>query len=125
NGVANEGGVYSTSLETDEVIKLARSHVAQLLDADDCNIVFGENMSTLAFRVSRLISQDWQRGDGHIVTTDIDHHANIDPWESAAELAGIGVKRIGLNKDNLTLDIDDLNDIINEETKLVALGLAS
>src|SRR5699024_9927311 len=82
NGVANLGGAYPTSKETSILVDEAREHVATLLGAEKKNIAFGANMTSLAFTIARAISRDWT--DGNIVVTEMDHHANIDPWITAA-----------------------------------------
>lgn len=125
NGVANVGGVFPTAIETEQIVQNAREHVAEFIGADANEIVFGENMTSLAFRIARLISQEWHESDGNIVITEMDHHANIDPWVTAAEEADIDVHTIKLNPQSLTLDLSHLDTIINEKTKLVAISLAS
>lgn len=123
NGVANLGGVYPTSKETVMIVDEAREHVAILLGTNKKNIAFGANMTSLAFKVARAISRDWDHGN--IVVTEIDHHANVDPWVTAAVEKDLTVNKITLNKDTKTLNYDQLTELINEETKLVAIGLAS
>lgn len=123
NGVANLGGVYPTSKETAMIVDEAREHVAILLGTNKKNIAFGANMTSLAFKVARAISRDWDHGN--IVVTEMDHHANVDPWVTVAVEKDLTVNKITLNKDTKTLNYDQLTELINEETKLVAIGLAS
>lgn len=124
-GVANLGGAYTTSQETAQLVDKARSSAATLLGAETSEIVFGANTTTLAFRIARALSREWKADEGHVVVTELDHHANIDPWVTAAYDKGIDVRTIPLNTDTLQLDYDVANKLINEETKLVAIGLAS
>ena len=123
NGVANLGGVYPTSQETAMIVDEAREHVAVLLGTKKENIAFGANMTSLAFKVARTISRNWDQGN--IVVTEMDHHANIDPWVTAATDKNLTINKIPLNKETKTLNYDDLTALINEDTKLVAIGLAS
>ena len=123
NGVANLGGVYPTSQETAMIVDEAREHVAVLLGTKKENIAFGANMTSLAFKVARTISRNWDQGN--IVVTEMDHHANIDPWVTAATDKTLTINKIPLNKETKTLNYDDLTALINEDTKLVAIGLAS
>lgn len=123
NGVANLGGVYPTSQETAMIVDEAREHVAVLLGTKKENIAFGANMTSLAFKVARAISRNWNQGN--IVVTEMDHHANIDPWVTAATDKNLTINKIPLNKETKTLNYDDLTALINEDTKLVAIGLAS
>lgn len=125
NGVANLGGVFPTAIETSDIVQDAREHVAQLIGAEPDEIVFGENMTSLAFKIAHLISQNWNNETGNIVITEMDHHANIDPWITVAEQNNIDINTIELDPNTLTLDLSQLESLINEETKLVAVGLAS
>jgi len=124
NGVANLGGAYPTSKETSILVDEAREHVATLLGAEKKNIAFGANMTSLAFTIARAISRDWT--DGNIVVTEMDHHANIDPWITAAKEKNLSINEITLHKESKTvLDYEQITEVITEETKLVAIGLAS
>lgn len=125
NGVANLGGVNPTSHETAMIVNDAREHVAILLGTEKENIAFGANMTSLAFRIARALSNEWREETGNIVVTEMDHHANIDPWITSVESTNLTVNIIPLNKDTKTLDLHNLDELINEETKLVAIGLAS
>lgn len=125
NGVANLGGTYSTAMETVFLVEEARQHVATLLGAKKENIAFGANMTTLAFRLARALSNEWERDQGNIVVTEMDHHANIDPWVTAAQEKGVGIRYIPFAKETNTLQFDKLDKMITEDTKLVAVGLAS
>lgn len=125
NGVANVGGTFQTATETEQIVQNAREHVAELIGADADEVVFGENMTSLAFRIARLISQNWRENNGNIVITEMDHHANIDPWVIAAEETNTDIRTIKFDSGTLSLDLSNIDTIINEETKLVAVGLAS
>ncbi|HLS65998.1 MAG TPA: cysteine desulfurase-like protein [Pseudogracilibacillus sp.] len=125
NGVANLGGTYSTAMETAFIVEEARQHVANLLGAKKENIAFGANMTTLAFRVARALSSEWSHSKGNIVVTEMDHHANIDPWVTAALEKGIEVRYIPFQQETKTLQLEKLDEIISDDTKLVAVGLAS
>jgi len=122
---ANGGGAFATSRENDAMLGRARAAVAALLGADDpTNIVFGPNMTTLAFQLARGLGKEWSAGD-EIVVTRIDHDANVWPWVRAAEDAGATVRYIPLDPASGTLDLATLDDIVTERTKLVAIGAAS
>jgi len=125
NGVSNLGGTYPTALETGFVVEEAREHAAILLGADKENIAFGSNMTSLAFRVSRAVSEKWAQSRGNIVITEMDHHANVDPWITAARTKNLAIHTIKVNSDSKTLDLSTLEKLITKETKLVAIGLAS
>lgn len=124
-GVANLGGAYKTSRETSDIIDKAREVSAILLGSERDEIAFGSNTTTLAFRVARAISREWEQGEGNIVITELDHHANVDPWVTAATDKRIDINKITLNRETLTLELENIESVINEKTKLVAIGLAS
>jgi cysteine desulfurase family protein (TIGR01976 family) len=122
---ANTGGWFATSRETDEIIERARVRVASFLGAPNpANVVFGGNMTTLTFSISRSLKRRWSAGD-EIIVTDLDHQANIAPWRMAAEEAGAEVRVVPFHPESCTLDFDALEKLLTSRTRLVAVGLAS
>lgn len=121
---ANTHGAFATSQRTDTIINEARSAVADLINSDPDEIVFGPNMTTLTFAISRALGRALQAGDEIVVTT-LDHDANIAPWLALAEDRGLVVRQVDINPKNCTLDMDDLRTKITERTKIVAVGYAS
>lgn len=124
NGGANLHGAFSTSRETEEIIVEAKRAVGDLLGVNENEIAFGANMTTLALSIARALGKNWGAGD-EIVVTELDHRANVDPWLTMAEDRGLTVKWIPVNTETLTLDLTNLDEIINKKTRLVAVGLAS
>ena len=123
-GGANLHGVFPTSTETEEILAQTRRACAAFLGAQPDEVAFGANMTTLTFAVSRALSRTWD-GDSEIVVTELDHRANVDPWLIAAEEKGAKVRWIRVDPETLTLDLSDLDQKINANTRLVAVGLAS
>jgi cysteine desulfurase family protein (TIGR01976 family) len=122
---ANTGGVFSTSVETDTILLHARHRMADFLGVHSPHeIVFGANMTTLTFALSRALGAEWSRGD-EIVVTELDHQANIAPWERIAADRGMIVHRVPFYRDSLTLDYDRLESLLSARTRLVAVGHAS
>ncbi|HVK07538.1 MAG TPA: aminotransferase class V-fold PLP-dependent enzyme [Gemmataceae bacterium] len=122
---ANEGGAFATSREVGELVDAARGAVADLLGAaDPAGVVFGSNMTTLTFALSRALAKTWRPGD-EVVVTRLDHDANVTPWVRAAEDAGAAVQFLDVDPADCTLRLDLLPDLLNDRTKLVAVGLAS
>jgi cysteine desulfurase family protein (TIGR01976 family) len=120
---ANAHGAFATSRETDEVIASARAACADFLGCDADEVVFGANMTTLAYSLSRAIGRELKPGD-EIVVTRLDHSANVSPWQ-ALEETGAAVRLVDIHPEDCTLDMDDLERRINERTRLVAIGYAS
>lgn len=115
---------YPTSNETDATIRSGRAALADLLNASPSEIVFGPNMSTLTFHVSRALGRAYGPGD-EIVVTELDHHANIDPWRALAIERGVTVHTVRMVTETGQLDWQDLEARVNKRTKLLAMGVAS
>ena len=120
---ANTCGAYATSRHTDAMIAGARSAMADFLGCDADEVVFGPNMTSLTFAISRAIGRELDAGD-EIVLTHLDHDANISPWR-ALEERGVIIRMAEIHDDDCTLDMDDLAGKITDRTKLVAVGYAS
>jgi len=120
---ANTCGAYATSRRTNAVIDDARAAVADFLGCDPDEIVFGPNMTTLTYAMSRAIGRELGPGN-EIVLTHLDHDANISPWR-ALEETGATVRFAEINHEDCTLDMNDLADKISGHTRLVAAGYAS
>ena len=120
---ANTGGAFLTSRRTEEIISHARSAMADFFHCDKDEVVFGQNMTTITFAVSRAIARELKAGDEILLTT-LDHDANYSPWK-ALEEKGIVIRTVDIREDDCTLDLDDLKHKLNEKTRLVAVGYAS
>jgi cysteine desulfurase family protein (TIGR01976 family) len=120
---ANTCGAYATSRHTDAMIAGARSAMADFMGCDPDEIVFGPNMTSLTFAISRSIGRELGPGD-EIVLTHLDHDANVSPWR-ALEERGVTIRMAEIHEDDCTLDMDDLARKITDRTKLVAVGYAS
>ena len=121
---ANVHGTFATSRRTDAVIEAAHAAMADLLNAASPHeIVFGQNMTSLTFAISRSLGREMGPGD-EIVCTMLDHDANIAPW-LALEERGVTVRFADIDAEDCTLDYDHLEGKINSRTRLVAVGLAS
>ncbi len=120
---ANIRGAYATSQRTDAILEGARAAMADLLGCDSDEVVFGPNMTTLTFAISRSIGRELRPGD-EIVLTQLDHDANVSPWR-ALEEKGAVIRMVDINESDCTLDMDDLARKITSRTKLVAVGYAS
>ena len=122
---ANHGGLFATSRESDAMLEAAHQALADLFGAaDPTSIVFGANMTTLTFSLSRALARTWQAGD-EIVVTRLDHDANVTPWVLAARDAGAKVLHLAIHPQDCTLDLDDLRRKLSPRTRLVAVGAAS
>ncbi len=120
---SNVHGPFLTSRRTDQVIEAAHTAAADLLGCDADEVVFGPNMTTLTFAFSRAIGREFQAGD-EIITTLLDHNANVAPWHALAE-RGVRILEVGVRKEDCTLDMEDFARKLGPKTRLVAVGFAS
>jgi cysteine desulfurase family protein (TIGR01976 family) len=123
-GGANLHGEFPTSKETEQHIEAARRAVADLVGAKPSEVAFGQNSTSLMFPVARALSRTWKEQD-NIVVTEIDHRSNVDSWVTAAQDTNTEVRFIPVDTETLTLDLSSLVELIDENTKLVAVSLAS
>lgn len=122
---ANRGGPFATSQRSDALLDEAHAALADLLGAaSPAEIVFGPNMTTLTFGLSRAIGRTLRPGD-EIIVTRLDHDANITPWVLMAEDRGVTVRWADFHPADCTLDMHGLRGLLNERTRLVCVGLAS
>jgi cysteine desulfurase family protein (TIGR01976 family) len=121
---ANHGGPFRTSQESDAMLWSAHEAMADLLNAPSAHeIVFGANMTTLTFAMSRSIGRDLAPGD-EVLITRLDHDANRAPWQALAE-KGVIVREVDFDPADCTLRLDDLARQLGPRTRLVAVGYAS
>ena len=91
--------------------------------SDPDEVVFGPNMTTLTFAISRSIGRELGPGD-EILLTHLDHDANVSPWR-ALEERGVNIRFVDINEDDCTLNLTDLEQKISTRTRVVAVGYAS
>ena len=121
---ANCAGRFATSRRNDEMIDKARQSMADFLNGPLAEeIVFGQNMTSLTYKLSRAIGGQLQPGD-EILVTRLDHDANIAPWV-ALEEKGVVIKWIDFHPQDCCLNLENISDLISSRTKLVAIGYAS
>lgn len=120
---ANTGGAFATSRATDRMIAEARAAMGDFLNCEADEIVFGANMTSLTYAMSRSIGRELGPGD-EIVLTLLDHDANFSPWK-ALEEKGVTIRAARFNAADCTLDMHDLARQITSRTRLVAVGYAS
>ena len=120
---ANVGGSFETSRRSDALVAESRLAAAGFLGCRPDEIVFGANMTTLNFALSRTAAREWREGD-EIVVTRLDHDANVSPWLELAHDLGLIVRFADIG-DDTTLDLDDLAAQLSARTRVVAFPWAS
>jgi cysteine desulfurase family protein (TIGR01976 family) len=124
NHNANTHWNYPTSAETDQILAEARQALADFVGGDPSGIVFGANATTLAFHVSRALARRFTPND-EIVSTELDHHANVGPWQALSREAGCKLEVVRFDPATGQLDWNDFEQKVTKRTKLVAVGAAS
>jgi cysteine desulfurase family protein (TIGR01976 family) len=120
---ANLGGAFEASVRSDALVSNARIAAAAFLGCTPDEVVFGQNMTTLNFALSRTVGRELRAGD-EIIATKLDHDGNVAPWLELAHDLDLHVRLVELN-DDTTLDLDDLESKLSERTRVVAFPLAS
>ena len=120
---ANSGGDFETSRRTDVVIESARETAARFLGCGADEVAFGPSMTNLNFALTRALGRELQPGD-EILTTKLDHDANVSPWLELARDRDLVVHLVDVH-DDCTLDLDDLQRLLSERTRVVAFPVAS
>lgn len=122
---ANLGGYFSTTVQAGALVDLAHQACADFYNARSAaEIVFGQNMTTLTFHMSRCLGRRFKRGD-EIVLSRMDHDANISPWLLLAGDLGLVVRWMDFDIETYEFPEDALRKVLSDKTRLVALGLAS
>lgn len=124
NHNANTHWAYTASRETDEIIEDSRQAMADFLNAEPDEIVYGQNMTTLTFHLARSLGREMNAGD-EIIVTELDHHANVDTWASLEQDRGVVIRKIPMNTESGQLELDVLANLLSDKTKLLAIGAAS
>jgi cysteine desulfurase family protein (TIGR01976 family) len=120
---ANLGGPFETSRRTVELVDEARSTAARFLGCAVDEVIFGANMTSLSFALSRTAARGFDAGD-EIVVTRLDHDGNVAPWLELADDLGLIVRFADLTED-CTVDLDDLERQLSDRTRVVAFPVAS
>src|SRR3954452_19658032 len=121
---ANLGGAFRTSRESDDVMERGRAAAAAITGCEPEGIAFGANMTTLNFQLAHAVARTMKPGD-EIVVTALDHDANVSPWLVVAEDHDLVVRTAPLRAEDVTLDMDALEGLLSDRTRVVAFTLAS
>ena len=121
---ANLGGAFATSRRSVEVMERGRAAAADFTGGEPEGIAFGASMTTLNFQLAHAVARTLEPGD-EIVVTALDHDANVSPWLLVAEDHDLVVRTAPLRVEDMTLDVDALEALIGERTRVVAFTLAS
>lgn len=122
---ANMGGHFRTTLDATELVHQAHVAMADLYHANsEREIVFGPNMTSLTFQMTRSLGTRFQPGDEMIVTA-MEHDGNNTPWRLMAAERGMVVKTLPFDPHTYEFDLAQLDALITERTRFAALNMAS
>ncbi|MDW0108779.1 aminotransferase class V-fold PLP-dependent enzyme [Sporosarcina aquimarina] len=120
---AQKGTIFARTEEMQHTIVDARQLAADLIGANDhSEIAFGQNATNFFHLFAHHLGRDLTKGD-HIVITEADHHANVNPWMELAE-RGIHVHLWNVD-DQGNLDFAQYEELLALRPKIVAAGWAS
>jgi cysteine desulfurase family protein (TIGR01976 family) len=123
-GTANQHGVFDVSVRTDAMVDDVRLAVGRFLGTDPAGVVFGPNMTSLTFHLSNALDQRVAAGD-NVVVTQLDHDANVSPWVQLAARNDAEVRWVTLDPATGHLRVDELSDVVDDRTRVVAFPGAS
>ena len=122
---ANIGGYFPTSMRAGEVADGARAAMVDFLNASSPDeIIFGQNMTSITFHVSRSIGKRLQPGD-EIILSRMDHDANVEPWKLMARDFDLKVRWLEFDTETYEFDLSELDALLNDKTRLLCVGGAS
>ena len=114
---------YDTARETVELVEHAHDVAGSFLGCAADDTVFGANMTTLNFALSRAAARELRAGD-EVVVTRLDHDASVSPWLELARDLDLVVRFADVD-DECSLDLADLERQLSDRTRVVAFPLAS
>ena len=114
---ANVGGQFETSRRTGELVESAHETAGRFLGCSADEAIFGPSMTNLNFMLTRTVGRELREGD-EIVTTRLDHDANVAPWLELAHDLGLVVRFADY-------DLSDIEKQLSDRTRVVAFPWAS
>jgi cysteine desulfurase family protein (TIGR01976 family) len=120
---ANIGAPYETSRRTDELVELAHVRAGEFLGCSAAEVAFGQSMTALNFLLTRAYARELHPGD-EVLVTKLDHDGNVAPWLALQEDIGIEVQFVDV-RDDLSLDLEDLERRLSPRTRVVAYPAAA
>jgi len=127
HNAAAHRGAHLLAEEATDAFEGARAVVADFISAQSSEIVFTKSATESINVVSYGFSNHLPKNDpfyineqNNIVVTQLEHHANLLPWQQLAKRSGAKLSWLGITKD-AHIDISNIESVINEKTKIVAI----
>ena len=122
--LSQRGDLLASQRNAEESVRGFRSAIADLVGGTPEGVVHGRSATQLTYDVSRALARTWGPDD-EVVVSELDHDCNIRPWVQAADAVGATVRWLRLDPQTAELDLDDLDEVVTERTRLVAVTGAS
>jgi cysteine desulfurase/selenocysteine lyase len=118
--------MHQLGAEASAAFELGRDKVAAFIGAPSRDeVVFTKNASEALNLVARVLGDAGRIGaDDEVVITEMEHHSNIVPWQQVTQRTGATLRWFGVT-DEGRLDLDDIDTLITERTKVVSLTWVS
>ena len=114
-------GVHTLSMEATNLYDRAKERVAEFINSNDSESIIFTRGTTESIN---LVAETWGKANldenSEIVITELEHHSNIVPWQELIKETNSKLKYIPIKQDG-TLDLSNLDQIINSNTKLVSI----
>jgi cysteine desulfurase/selenocysteine lyase len=127
HNAAAHRGAHLLAEEATDAFEGARAVVADFISAQSSEIVFTksatESINVVSFGFSNHLPKNdpfYINEQNNIVVTQLEHHANLLPWQQLAKRSGAKLSWLGITKD-AQIDISNIESVINEKTKIVAI----
>ena len=114
-------GTYVLSAETTQEYESVRTKFQSFLNASESDeIIFTKGTTEALNFLANSIANKFMGEDDEIILSEIEHHANIIPWQMVAEKYKLSIKYVKVNED-FSLDLDDLSSKLSSKTKVVSI----
>ena len=114
-------GTYVLSAETTQEYEDVRNKCKSFLNASESDeIIFTKGTTEALNFLANAIANKFMTKGNEIILSEIEHHANIIPWQMVAEKFGLKINYVKINKD-FSLDLDDLKSKLSKKTKVVSI----
>jgi cysteine desulfurase / selenocysteine lyase len=113
-------GTYQLSVAATEVYEEARQRVAKLIGADDRELIFVRNTTEALNLVAYAWGLENLKQDDEILVTEMEHHANLVPWQLVAKRTGASIKAVPINPEG-RLDLDAFEILLTDKVKIVTV----
>lgn len=117
-------GAHLLAEEASEAFEAARSNIARFIGAESSEIVFTksatESLNLIAYSMGNPDSRINIKSGDHIVVTEMEHHANLIPWQQLAKRTGAILSWLSFTEDG-RIDLSNIDQVVNSKTKLVAV----